>query len=74
MVKIGWIGLLRSISRLGSPNVGKQPSMNEYARAITTVNFGGIFVMNEGHLLFLLMMFAVIGTLALNMVVQGFIG
>ena len=48
--------------------------MNEYARAITTVNFGGTFVMNEGHLLFLLMMFAVIGTLALNMVVQGFIG
>ena len=48
--------------------------MNEYAREITTVNFGGTFVMNEGHLLFLLMMFAVIGTLALNMIVQGFIG
>ena len=48
--------------------------MNEYAREITTVNFGGIFAMNEGHALFLLMIFAVIGTLALNMVVQGFIG
>ena len=48
--------------------------MNEYAKAIITVNGLGTFVMNEGHLLFLLMMFAVIGTLALNMVVQGFIG
>ena len=38
------------------------------------VNGLGTFVMNEGHLLFLLMMFAVVGTLALNMVVQGFIG
>ena len=74
MVKIGWTDLLQSISHLGSPNVGRQPSMNEYAREITTVNFGGTFVMNEGHLLFLLMMFAVIGTLALNMIVQGVIG
>ena len=45
--------------------------MNEYARGITTVNSGGTFVMNEGHALFLLMMLAVIGTLALNMIVQG---
>ena len=74
MVKIGWTDLRLNTFHLGSPNVGKQPSMNEYAREITTVNFGGTFVMNEGHLLFLLMMFAVIGTLALNMVVQGFIG
>ena len=74
MVKIGWIGLRLNTFHLGNQSVGKQPSMNEYARAITTVNFGGTFVMNEGHLLFLLMMFAVIGTLALNMVVQGFIG
>jgi hypothetical protein len=48
--------------------------MNEYARAITTVNFGGTFVMNEGHALFLLMIGAVVATLALNMVVQGVIG
>ena len=74
MVKIGWIGLLQSISLRGNQSVGKQPSMNECAREITTVNFGGTFVMNEGHLLFLIMIFAVIGTLALNMVVQGFIG
>ena len=50
------------------------PSMNEYAKEITTVNSGGTFVMNEGHALFLLMMLAVALTLALNMVVQGFIG
>ena len=74
MVKIGWIGLLQSISLRGNQSVGKQPSMNECARAIITVNGLGTFVMNEGHLLFLLMIFAVIGTLALNMVVQGFIG
>ena len=74
MVKIGWIGLRLNTFHLGSLSVGKQPSMNEYAKAIITVNGLGTFVMNEGHLLFLLMMFAVIGTLALNMVVQGFIG
>ncbi len=31
-------------------------------------------MMNEGHVLFLLMICAVVVTLALNMVVQGFIG
>jgi hypothetical protein len=48
--------------------------MNESARAITTVNFGGIFVMNEGHALFLLMICGVVATLALNIIVQGIIG
>ena len=74
MVKIGWIDLRQSISHLGSQSVGKMPSMNVYARAITTVNFGGTFVMNEGHALFLLMIGGVMATLALNMIVQGFIG
>ena len=74
MVKIGWTDLRQSISHLGSQSVGKMPSMNEYARAITTVNFGGTFVMDEGHVLFLLMMLAVVMTLTLNVVVQGFIG
>ena len=74
MVKIGWIDLLLNTFHLGSPNVGKQPSMNECARAIITVNFGGIFVMNEGHALFLLMICGVVATLALNIVVQGIIG
>ena len=48
--------------------------MRESVKGITTVNFGGTFVMNEGHALFLLMMLAVVMTLALNVVVQGFIG
>ena len=74
MVKIGWTDLRQSISHLGSQSVGKMPSMNVYARAITTVNFGGTFVMNEGHALFLLMIGGVLATLALNMIVQGFIG
>ena len=66
--------LLLSISHLGSQSVGKMQSMNVYAKGITTVNFGGTFVMDEGHVLFLLMMLAVVMTLALNVVVQGFIG
>ena len=74
MVKIGWTDLRLSISHLGSQSVGKMPSMNEYAKEITTVNSGGTFVMDEGHALFLLMVGAVVVTLALNMVVQGFIG
>ena len=74
MVKIGWIGLRLNTFHLGNQSVGKQPSMNEYARVIINANGLGTFVMNEGHLLFLLMIFAVMITLALNIVVQGFIG
>ena len=74
MDRIGWTDLLLSISHLGNQSVGKMQSMNEYAKGITTVNFGGTFVMNEGHALFLLMIGGVVATLALNMVVQGFIG
>ena len=48
--------------------------MNECVREITTVNFGGTSVMNEGHALFLLMIGAVVATLALNIIVQGVIG
>jgi len=50
------------------------PNTSEFVKEITTVNFGGTFVMDEGHVLFLLMMLAVVMTLALNVVVQGFIG
>jgi len=74
MDRIGQTDLLQSISHLGNRSVGKMPSMKEYVKEITTVNFGGTFVMNEGHVLFLLMMLAVAMTLGLNMVVQGFIG
>jgi len=72
MVKIGWIDL--QISTFQRLSVGKMPSTREYASQIITVNFGGTFVMDEGHALFLLMICAVVVTLALNMVVQGFIG
>jgi hypothetical protein len=74
MDRTGQTDLLQSISHRGNQSVGKMPSMNEYVKEITTVNFGGTFVMNEGHALFLLMMLAVVMTLALNVVVQGFIG
>jgi len=74
MDRTGQTDLLQSISHLGSLSVGKMRSMREYVKEITTVNFGGTFVMNEGHALFLLMMLAVVMTLALNVVVQGFIG
>ena len=47
MVKIGWIGLLQSISLRGNQSVGKQPSMSVYVKAITTVNFGGTFAMKK---------------------------
>jgi hypothetical protein len=74
MDKIGQIDLPQSISHLGNLSVGKMQSMRESVKGITTVNFGGTFVMDEGHVLFLLMMLAVVMTLALNVVVQGFIG
>ena len=66
MVKIGWIDLRLNTFHLGSPNVGKQPSMNEYARQIITVNFGGTFVMNEGQNLFLMITILIVGTVILN--------
>ena len=74
MDRIGWTDLLQSISHLGSPNVRKQPSMNESVKEITTVNFGETFVMNEGQALIMIMVMAVTFTLALNIVVQGIIG
>ena len=48
--------------------------MREYVRGITTVNFGGTFVMNEGQSLIMIMVIAVTFTLALNIVLQGIIG
>tara|TARA_R100001460_G_scaffold31550_1_gene62116 strand:+ start:212 stop:436 length:225 start_codon:yes stop_codon:yes gene_type:complete len=74
MDRIGWTDLLQSISRLGSPNVGKQPNMSESVKETTTVNFGGIFVMGEGQALIMIMIMVVTFTLALNTVVQGIIG
>ena len=73
MGRIGWTGLLQSISHLGSLSVGKQPSMNESARVTTNANGSGTFAMTEGQILILTMVICVVGTLLLNAVVQGVI-
>ena len=74
MDKIGWIDLRLSISRLGSPNVGRQQNTSESVKEITTVNFGGTFaMMNEGQTL-ILTIAALIGiTLILNGCAEFFI-
>ena len=74
MVKIGWIDLQLNTFHLGNQSVGKQPSMNEYARAIITVNFGGTFVMNEGQVLLLTMGFVILITLIINIIAYGITG
>ena len=74
MDKIGWIGLRLNIFHLGNQSVGKQPSMNEYARVTTNANGSGTSVMTEGRALILTMVICVVGTLLLNAVVQGVIG
>ena len=71
MGRIGWTGLLQSISHLGSLSVGKQPSMNESARVTTNANGLGTSVMTEGRALILTMVIMVVGTLLLNAIVQG---
>ena len=73
MVKIGWIDLLLNTFHLGSPNVGKQPSMNECARGITSANGSGIFVMTEGQALLLTMVFVILITLITNATIGVFI-
>jgi len=67
MVKIGSIG--SHVNTLLTQIVGKMQSMNVCAKVTTTVNFGGIFVMNEGQALLLIMTSMVIGTLVLNYIV-----
>ena len=74
MVKIGWIDLQLNTFHLGNQSVGKQPSMNESARAIITVNFGGTFVMNEGQVLLLTMGFVILITLIMNIIAYGITG
>ena len=68
MDKIGWIDLPQSISRLGNQSVGKQPSMNEYARVIINANGLGTSVMNEGQVLLLTMGCVVLITLIMNII------
>ena len=75
MDKIGQIGLQPNTFRLGNQNVGKHPSMNEYASQITTVNFGGTFAMknnndDEGIALLFAIALMITLTMGLNAVVQ----
>ena len=74
MGRIGWTDLLRSISHLGSLNVGKQPSMNECARVTTNANGSGTSVMTEGQVLLLTMGCVVLITLIMNIIVYGITG
>ena len=74
MVKIGWIGLQLNTFRLGNRSVGKTQSTKEYARQITSVNFGGTFAMknnndDEGVALLLTILMLVTFTLGLNALV-----
>ena len=73
MGRIGWIGLLRSISHLGSLSVGKQPSMNEYARVTTNANGSGTSAMTEGQVLLLTIAFVILITLITNATIGVFI-
>ena len=75
MDKIGLTDLQQNIFRLGNRSVGKQPSMKECASQITTVNFGGTFVMknnndNEGLALMLAIALMITLTMGLNAFVQ----
>ena len=73
MDKIGLIDLRQSISRLGSLNVGKHPSMNESARVTINANGLGTSAMTEGQVLLLTIAFVIIITLLTNAVVGIFI-
>ena len=77
MDRIGWIDLQLNTFPLGSPNVGKHPSMREYANQITTVNFGGTFAMknnnnndDEGIALLFIIFLLITMTMGLNAFVQ----
>tara|TARA_E500000178_G_C16534851_1_gene536041 strand:- start:153 stop:380 length:228 start_codon:yes stop_codon:yes gene_type:complete len=73
MDRIGQTDLLQSISHLGSLSVGKMQSMRECVKVITTANFGGIFVMNEGQALISMMVLLIVWTLILNFILRGVI-
>ena len=73
MVKIGWIGLLLNTFHLGNQSVGKQPSMNEYARVTINASGLGTSVMSEGQVLLLTIAFVIVITLLTNAVVGIFI-
>ena len=75
MDKIGLTDLQPNTFRLGNQNVGKQPSMKEYASQIINVNFGGTFAMkndndNEGIALLFAIALMITLTMGLNAFVQ----
>tara|TARA_R100000479_G_scaffold90597_1_gene44571 strand:+ start:110 stop:355 length:246 start_codon:yes stop_codon:yes gene_type:complete len=78
MEKSGLTDLQQNTFRLGNRNVGKQPSMREYANQITTVNFGGTFAMkknnnnndDEGIALLFTIFLLITMTMGLNALVQ----
>tara|TARA_A100001515_G_scaffold130591_1_gene117927 strand:- start:1083 stop:1307 length:225 start_codon:yes stop_codon:yes gene_type:complete len=74
MVKIGWIGLQLNTSLRGNQSVGKQPSMNEYARVTINASGLGTSVMNEGQVLLLTMGFVILITLIMNIIAYGITG
>ena len=47
--------------------------MREYVNDLTTVNFGGIFVMNEGQALISMIVLLIVWTLFLNFILRGVI-
>ena len=74
MERIGLTDLQQNTFRLGNRSVGKMPSTREYAKEITTVNFGGTFAMknnndDEGVALLLTVLLVITGTVFLNAVV-----
>ena len=73
MVKIGWIDLQLNTFHLGNQSVGKQPSMNEYARGTINASGLGTSVMSEGQVLLLTIAFVIVITLLTNAVVGIFI-
>ena len=74
MVKIGWIGLQLNTFPLGNQSVGKQPSMNEYARVTINASGLGTSVMNEGQVLLLTMGCVILITLIMNIIAYGITG
>ena len=47
--------------------------MREYVNDLTTVNFGGISVMNEGQALISMIVLLIVWTLFLNFILRGVI-
>ena len=75
MEKNGLTDLQPNTFRLGNRNVGKHPSMKEYASQIITVNFGGTFAMknnndDEGIALLFAIALMITATMGLNALVQ----